>query len=81
MTTHPLCSKFVVAWVHMSKAWSSPPAISVKALKEEAERSDAIPVAMVNRKQLVDLLIEHEVLVKRVAYELINLDVEMPSNK
>lgn len=47
-----------------------------KGAKEEAERSDAIPVALVNGKQLVDLLIEHEVLVKRVAYELINLDIE-----
>jgi len=47
-----------------------------KGAKEEAERSDAVPVALVNGKQLVDLLIEHEVLVKRVAYELINLDLE-----
>lgn len=47
-----------------------------KGAMAEAERSDAIPVALVNGKQLVDLLIEHEVLVKRVAYELINLDVE-----
>jgi restriction system protein len=44
--------------------------------RDEAERSDAIPVALVNGQQLVDLLIEHEVLVKRVPYELINLDVE-----
>jgi restriction system protein len=47
-----------------------------KGAKEEAERSDAVPVALVDGKQLVDLLIEHEVLVKRVAYELINLDVD-----
>jgi restriction system protein len=47
-----------------------------KGAQEEAERSDAIPVALVNGEQLVDLLIEHELLVKRVAYELINLDVE-----
>lgn len=47
-----------------------------KGAKVEAERSDAVPVALVNGEQLVDLLIEHEVLVKRVAYELINLDVE-----
>jgi restriction system protein len=47
-----------------------------KGALAEAERSDAIPVALVNGMQLVDLLIEHEVLVKRVAYELINLDVE-----
>jgi restriction system protein len=47
-----------------------------KGAQAEAERSDAVPVALVNGEQLVDLLIEHEVLVKRVAYELINLDVE-----
>jgi len=35
-----------------------------------------VPVALVNGNQLVDLLIEHEVLVKRDAYELINLDLE-----
>lgn len=42
----------------------------------EAERRDAVPVALVNGDQLVDLLIEHQILVKRVAYELINLDVD-----
>lgn len=47
-----------------------------KGAEKEAERSDAVPVALVNGKQLVDLLIEHEVLAKRVAYELISLDVE-----
>lgn len=47
-----------------------------KGAKDEAERSDAIPVALVNGEQLVDLLIEHELFVKSVAYELINLDVE-----
>lgn len=46
-----------------------------KGAEIEAERPDAIPVALVNGEQLVDLLIEHQVLVKRVAYELINLDV------
>jgi restriction system protein len=47
-----------------------------KGAVSEAERFDAVPVALVNGNQLVDLLIEHEVLVKRVAYELINLDLE-----
>lgn len=42
----------------------------------EAERADAIPVALVNGKKLVELLIEHEVLVRRVSYELIYLDIE-----
>ncbi len=44
--------------------------------QDEAERPDAIPVALVNGQQLVDLLIEHQVLVQRVPYELIYLDVE-----
>lgn len=46
-----------------------------KGAQIEAERPDAIPVALVNGEQLVNLLIEHQVLVKRVAYELISLDV------
>ena len=47
-----------------------------KGVESEAEQFDAVPVALVNGNQLVDLLIEHEVLVKRDAYELINLDLE-----
>lgn len=43
--------------------------------EKEAERADAIPVALVNGEQLVELLIEHQLLVKRVPYELINLDM------
>ncbi len=46
---------------------------------KEAARSDAIPVALVNGEQLVELLIEHQILVKRVPYELINLDVNNES--
>ena len=47
-----------------------------KGALEEAERPDAVPVALVNGEQLVDLLIEHQILVQRVPYELISLDVE-----
>jgi restriction system protein len=47
-----------------------------KGACEEAARPDAIPVALVNGQQLVDLLIEHQVLVKRVPYELLSLDVD-----
>ena len=43
---------------------------------EEAARPDAIPVALVNGKQLVEMLIEYQILVKRVPYELISLDVD-----
>jgi restriction system protein len=52
-----------------------------KGAVNEAARSDAIPVALVNGQQLVDLLIEHQILVKRVPYELINLDVDEKGGK
>jgi restriction system protein len=44
--------------------------------QKEAARADAIPVALVNGQQLVELLIEHQVLVKRVPYELMYLEVD-----
>lgn len=44
-----------------------------KGAEDEAARPDAVPVALVNGKELVDLLIEHQIMVKRVPYELINL--------
>ena len=47
-----------------------------KGAETEAKRADAIPVALVDGEQLVELLIEHEVLVQRVSYELINLDLD-----
>ena len=47
-----------------------------KGAKNEADRADAIPVALVNGQQLVELLIEYQVLVKRVPYELMYLDVD-----
>ncbi len=46
-----------------------------KGAVKEAARADAVPVALVNGEQLVELMIEHQLLVKRVPYELINLDV------
>jgi len=39
------------------------------------EKSNPVPLALVSRDQLVDLLIEHKVLVKFVEYELIKMDV------
>jgi len=47
-----------------------------KGARKEANRADAIPVAMVNGQQLVELLIEYQVLVKRIPYELVNLDID-----
>jgi restriction system protein len=39
----------------------------------EAERPNAVPVALMNGQQLVTLLIEHDLGVRRVAYNLIEL--------
>ena len=47
-----------------------------KGAIEEAERPDAVPVGLVDGEQLVDLLIEHQILVRRVPYELISLDLD-----
>jgi restriction system protein len=47
-----------------------------KGAIEEAERPNAVPVALVDGEQLVELLIEHQVLVQRVEYELISLDID-----
>lgn len=47
-----------------------------KGAVEEAARTDAVPVALVNGQQLVELLIEHQIMVKRLSYELISLDDE-----
>jgi len=47
-----------------------------KGARNEADRADATPVALVNGQQLADLLIEYQVLVKRVPYELMYLDVD-----
>jgi restriction system protein len=41
---------------------------------QEAERSDAIPVALMNGKQLVELLIENDIGVQRTTYQLIEMD-------
>ena len=41
--------------------------------KEEAERSDAIPVALMSGDQLVALLVEHGIGIHRSSYELIEL--------
>ncbi len=41
--------------------------------RAEAERPDAIPVALMNGHQLVDLLIEHDIGIRRSTYDLIEL--------
>ncbi len=47
-----------------------------KGAIDEASRKDATPVALMNGEQLVDLLIEHEVLVRKEPYELIYLALD-----
>ena len=44
-----------------------------KGAKQEAERPDATPVALMNGDQLVALLVEHEIGVRRTAFALIEL--------
>jgi restriction system protein len=41
--------------------------------KEESERGNATPVALMNGEQLIALLIEHSIGIRRSAYELIEL--------
>ncbi len=44
-----------------------------KGAYEEAERPNAVPVALMNGKQLVALLVENDIGVQRTAYDLIEL--------
>lgn len=41
--------------------------------RSEAARPDAVPVALMNGEQLVTLLIEHDIGVRRANYDLIEL--------
>jgi len=45
-----------------------------KGAQEEAERSDATPVALMNGQQLVDLLIENDIGIQRTHHDLIELE-------
>src|SRR5262249_775706 len=42
--------------------------------RKEAERSNAVPVALMNGEQLVALLVENELGIRRASYDLIELD-------
>jgi restriction system protein len=44
-----------------------------KGARDEAARPDAVPVALMNGDQLVNLLIEHDIGVRRAHYDLIEL--------
>jgi restriction system protein len=55
-----------------------------KGAKQEAERPDATPVALMNGEQLVALLVEHEIGVRRTAFSLVELgeaDGEVPEEE
>jgi len=41
--------------------------------KQEAVRSGAIPIALVSGKALVDLLVEHDIQIRRITHDLIEL--------
>jgi restriction system protein len=41
--------------------------------RQEAERSNAVPVALMNGEQLVALMVEHEIGVARTTYHLLSL--------
>ncbi|MGB6679798.1 MAG: HTH domain-containing protein [Candidatus Bathyarchaeia archaeon] len=45
-----------------------------KGAKVEADRPDATPVALMNGKQLVDLLIEHDIGIRRTALDLLEME-------
>ena len=42
--------------------------------KVEAQRADAVPIGLIDGKQLVNLMVKHEVRVKRPRYELLELN-------
>lgn len=45
-----------------------------KGARQEAERPDAVPVALMNGQQLADLLIENDIGIIRTSYDLIELE-------
>lgn len=44
------------------------------AAREEAERPDAVPVGLMDGEQLVGLLVENEIGVRRMSHDLVELD-------
>lgn len=44
-----------------------------KGAREEASRTDAVPVALMNGAQLVNLLVEHQIGVERTSHDLLQL--------
>lgn len=46
-----------------------------KGAKDEATRSDAVPVALMNGEQLVALMVQHEVMVARRPHDILDLSL------
>jgi restriction system protein len=42
--------------------------------REEAQRANAVPTALTNGNQLVNLLVEHEILTQKTPHVLLDLD-------
>jgi len=52
-----------------------------KGAKDEAERADATPVGLVSGEQLVALLVENEIGVRRTPLQLIGLGEKLNTGK
>jgi restriction system protein len=52
-----------------------------KGAKDEAERADATPVRLMNGEQLVALLVENEIGVRRTPLQLIGLGEKLNTGK
>lgn len=52
-----------------------------KGAKDEAERADATPVGLVSGEQLVALLVENEIGVRRTSLQLIGLGERLNTGK
>ena len=76
MCRYKSCEKCAVPWGARQGVIITTSDFS-KGAREEAERTDAAPVALVNGEHLIDLLIEHGVGVSRTAHEVLTLE-ELP---
>jgi restriction endonuclease Mrr len=52
-----------------------------KGVKHEAERADAMPIGLMNGEQLVALLVENEIGVRRTSLQLIGLGEKLNTGK
>ena len=52
-----------------------------KGVKHEAESADAMPIGLMNGEQLVALLVENEIGVRRTSFQLIGLGEKLNTGK